>query len=457
MPATARRVAAAVREALLWLAALGGLACVALALAGHLLGFGVILFKTGSMSPTIPAGSAALVRAVPADSVRVGDVVTVDRPGTLPVTHRVVEVEVPDDATDPRERSLVLRGDANEVSDPNAYRVTEVRRVLWSVPGVAPAIARAGQPAVLIPVTLGASALVVWGLWPRRRRAADEDEVPGAPAMPALAPATSFAPVPVAPAPAAVPGRNGPPRHASARRRRRARAGARAAARSGATLLVLAAVVAAQPVPAQAAELGPSPDGTIIDGEHLRLVSIGDPVRMSTLSPGGAADWIVGILPFQEDVTATRTLQVSNGADDLTVEIDSCSVRWTADGCARPHRLLEPTALPPEGSTLDLVDQTTGVDRWLRIRVRLEDGADQGTGHAAVGFSFVATGYGETVETGFGGDDGTGATGTGTSDRWRRLATTGAPAGGVLALGLALVVAGTLVTRRVTEARREPS
>ncbi len=42
---------------------------------------------TGSMSPTIPAGSVVVTERVPAAAVRAGDVVTVPRAGAaLPVT-----------------------------------------------------------------------------------------------------------------------------------------------------------------------------------------------------------------------------------------------------------------------------------------------------------------------------------------------------------------------------------
>ena len=53
------------------------------------------MFKTGSMSPTITAGSVALVREIPASEINVGDVVTVDREDALPVTHRVTSIVYP--------------------------------------------------------------------------------------------------------------------------------------------------------------------------------------------------------------------------------------------------------------------------------------------------------------------------------------------------------------------------
>ncbi|GAA4486200.1 signal peptidase I [Microbacterium panaciterrae] len=156
-------------EILLWVAALAGLICivlVVLALTAHIT---LIMFRTGSMSPTIPAGSVAIVQQIPAGDVHVGDVVTVDRPGQLPVTHRVRVVALGDTAA---QRLITLRGDANAQDDPAPYPVSTVRIVRFAIPGIAPLIVAFGNPFVLGGLTLGATALVVWAFWPRERRQA---------------------------------------------------------------------------------------------------------------------------------------------------------------------------------------------------------------------------------------------------------------------------------------------
>lgn len=81
-----------VGDALLTLAAIGGLACIVLVLLALFFHITLIMFKTGSMGPTIPAGSLAIVREIPASEIRVGDVVTVDRSQALSITHRVVSI-----------------------------------------------------------------------------------------------------------------------------------------------------------------------------------------------------------------------------------------------------------------------------------------------------------------------------------------------------------------------------
>ena len=77
-------------DAALTLAAIGGVLCIAAVVAATFFDITLIMFKTGSMSPTIPAGSVAVVREIPASEAAVGDVVTVDRTDLLPITHRKI-------------------------------------------------------------------------------------------------------------------------------------------------------------------------------------------------------------------------------------------------------------------------------------------------------------------------------------------------------------------------------
>ncbi|MGX7726864.1 signal peptidase I [Rhodococcus pyridinivorans] len=153
-----------VENALLNLLAAGGVVCIGLVTAAFAFDISLILFKTGSMSPTIPQGSMSVVQRISADEIAVGDIVTVDREeGELPVTHRVIAVH-PQRAG---EALIEMQGDANPNPDPGPYRVTEVRKVLWSVPGAAAVIVWFSDPWVLGGLTLAAAALVLWAFWPR--------------------------------------------------------------------------------------------------------------------------------------------------------------------------------------------------------------------------------------------------------------------------------------------------
>lgn len=149
--------------------------CVALVVLSVAFQITLVMFKTGSMSPTIPAGSVAVVRQIPADEIRVGDVVTVDRPGDLPVTHRVTSVSVIDGSHEAR--TITMQGDANASPDPFPYTVETVRIVLASIPSIASVIVWFSNPVVLGAVTLAASVLVAWAFWPRHDEVHEDDSV----------------------------------------------------------------------------------------------------------------------------------------------------------------------------------------------------------------------------------------------------------------------------------------
>ncbi|ODQ84390.1 signal peptidase I [Dietzia alimentaria] len=151
------------------LLAAGGVVAVVLVILAVSLNITLIMFKTGSMSPTIPTGSVAVVKEISADEIEIGDVVTVDRDGQLPVTHRVVEIY----PQTPGEALIRMKGDANPDVDPGMYRVETVRKVLWSVPELANVIVWFSNPMVLGGITGLAALGVLWAFWPK-----DEDEAP---------------------------------------------------------------------------------------------------------------------------------------------------------------------------------------------------------------------------------------------------------------------------------------
>ncbi|MDT0157476.1 hypothetical protein Q9R19_07570 [Microbacterium sp. ARD32] len=168
-----RRVGRALRETLLTLAAAGGVICIVLTILAFTGGFSLMMFRTGSMSPTIPAGSVALVQRIPASGIEIGDVVTVDRAGMLPITHRVTSVSA---GPSPDARTITMKGDANEVADPEPYTITEGRIVRGSVPNLAYVIVWFGNPWVLGALTIAAALLVSWAFWPREGRSGPDAE-----------------------------------------------------------------------------------------------------------------------------------------------------------------------------------------------------------------------------------------------------------------------------------------
>ena len=122
------RIGPAIADVLLWIAAVAGVVCIALVILAFTANISLIMFRTGSMSPTIPAGSVAVVQQIPASAIEVGDVVTVDREDELPVTHRVTSVVA---GASEGERVITMRGDANSSDDQYPYVVTSVRIMLF--------------------------------------------------------------------------------------------------------------------------------------------------------------------------------------------------------------------------------------------------------------------------------------------------------------------------------------
>lgn len=172
--AAPRRFKTVVEEGVLSFLAVLGVVCIIATIAAFALNISLIMFKTGSMSPTIPAGSLAVVREIPASDIRVGDVTTVSRgEGRLPVTHRVISTTPIGNGV----YSIEMQGDANNSPDPRPYEVTEVKKTIWHVPGLAYVVAKVSQPIYMAGITVAASLLVVWAFWPRTQKNRSQEEV----------------------------------------------------------------------------------------------------------------------------------------------------------------------------------------------------------------------------------------------------------------------------------------
>ena len=162
-----------VKDAVLGVAAVAGLACVLWLVASTFFGLQMLIFQTGSMAPTMPTGTAAIGQPIAADQIAVGDVVMVERPGKLPVTHRVVEVS-PDPSVDGG-AILVLKGDDNDSNDPSPYHVTEAVRVVFPIPGLGTVIEVGRTPLFLGLTTVLVAGLVLWAFWPSSKTAASDE------------------------------------------------------------------------------------------------------------------------------------------------------------------------------------------------------------------------------------------------------------------------------------------
>ena len=405
-PRVLTRTGRIVREVLLTLAAIGGAACIVFAVLAFTGGYSLMLFKTGSMSPTIPAGSVALVQRIPASELRTGDIVTVDRPGALPITHRITSI---DDGTVPDERTITMRGDANATDDPMPYVIAQVRIVRGSVPGLAPVLAQFGNPWVLGSLTIGAAALVAWAFWPRRERpGADDDDAEDA----------SDGNEPVV---------------------RTSTANAAPVLRSLAVLAVAGAALAT---------------GVVVPAEQASAAAASNVLVVRSDLEGAGVQHLDAVEPlfWHLDIDALAApadgdLSVSYSATGdmgfgLRAEIRSCAEAWTTEGdCASGERLLRPNGpLPPDASWTGLWNASTPAAVHLRIALTAEP-ADPGEDLGA-SVTVQATAAGETVDSGVDGEPQLPATG-GPS-----FALLAAPAAVLVGIGIALIA------RRRTDRRR---
>lgn len=159
-----------IRDVVITLIGVIGIVTIAWLLAAWLWGLSIVVFVTGSMSPTMPVGTAAISQLTDAADLRIGDVVTVPRPDTgQPVTHRIVAID--EGATAPGERELTLQGDDNDFADSQTYVIDEAPRVLVSVPVLGSIVLWAQTPAVMIVASVAIALAIAWALWPTPMRA----------------------------------------------------------------------------------------------------------------------------------------------------------------------------------------------------------------------------------------------------------------------------------------------
>ena len=134
-------------SSLSWLA-IGVMGVILLWSSTGLLGFQLGVIASGSMRPTLDVGDVIVAIQVPADKVRVGDVIQYWRSGLdAPVTHRVVEVRASGGAL-----VIITKGDANNAPD-DPILVTPRQR-LWKVAFTIPKV---GWASIALKSALGSA------------------------------------------------------------------------------------------------------------------------------------------------------------------------------------------------------------------------------------------------------------------------------------------------------------
>lgn len=157
-----------IADTALWIGAVLGVCALLLAVAGVLFGVQPLIFRSGSMTPTITAGSLGLAHQVPAQSVRTGDIVSVTA-NDIRVTHRVVNTRPDGEYT-----RLTLRGDANRATDLDPYRVRTVDKLWFAVPGLGSVLSWLSRPPGVF--VLAGYAAVMLAVLIRRRPTDDSDD-----------------------------------------------------------------------------------------------------------------------------------------------------------------------------------------------------------------------------------------------------------------------------------------
>lgn len=133
----------ALRELALTIGAVVGVVCIVAAVASMLFGITPLVFRSGSMSPTIGTGALGLAQTVPAGEIREGDVVSIVNDSGTRITHRVVSTEIVEGGA----ARLTLQGDANQVADLTPSVVSSADRVFFHMERLGYAVSWLSSPA----------------------------------------------------------------------------------------------------------------------------------------------------------------------------------------------------------------------------------------------------------------------------------------------------------------------
>jgi signal peptidase I len=144
------------------------LTVTALLVASYLLGWRLLVVESGSMAPTFPVGSLAVVTPTDSSDLVTGSsIVFVSQNGSgALVSHRVVRRLETDDGL-----VFETRGDANPAADPLLVPVRDVRgSVAYAVPRAGTVLSFLAQQPVIALLILGPTAWLLGSAVYRRRR-----------------------------------------------------------------------------------------------------------------------------------------------------------------------------------------------------------------------------------------------------------------------------------------------
>ena len=265
------------------------------------LGYRPVVILTGSMGDTAPPGSLIVAEPRPADTIDVGDIVVMRRPGEPLITHRVIEIE-----TNGSSRFAITQGDANEAPDAAPYPLNGGDELVarWAHPRLGEWALTVFQPGPALAVV--AVATVVIAFQALRRIWASPKPV----RTPASAQGAGSA------------GRR--PRRPRERRRRRAKVFAVAPLATISGLgLAWALFTSADPVPDNVFGTADCFDpqlGSVQNGESIHAVNGTINVPITAVDP--TTSFVLSSVRSSSNEPADSTAQVRLAADGSAVEIE---------------------------------------------------------------------------------------------------------------------------------------
>ncbi|NND74490.1 MAG: signal peptidase I [Ilumatobacter sp.] len=168
------------------------LACILLVAGALALGYRPVVITTGSMGDAAPVGSLVIASPSAGTSIDVGDIVVMRRPGSAPITHRVIEIGR--DATGP---FAITQGDANPDPDGVPYELGDDDELVarWVVPGAGSVLTSLRDPRLLLGV-LGLLLIVGTVMTLRSIWSSDDEDERGHPSPAVPPPPRSGRPLP---------------------------------------------------------------------------------------------------------------------------------------------------------------------------------------------------------------------------------------------------------------------
>jgi len=121
-----------------------------------------VIVASGSMRPALEVGDLIIIQGIPANSIRVEDIIVFDSPQGARTIHRVTRMQTLQNGT----MQFKTKGDANPSEDPDWTPEQSVHgRVIYRIPYIGWLALDPTIPIIIISITI-----IIIILWPEKRR-----------------------------------------------------------------------------------------------------------------------------------------------------------------------------------------------------------------------------------------------------------------------------------------------